>query len=180
MKYTIYKVTNKLNDKTYIGKHQTNNPYDNYFGSGKVIKNVIKQYGKENFKKEVLYIFDNEKEMNDKEKEIVNELFISTNKTYNTGLGGEGGPHFSGLKHSEETKKKLSEIQKGRKHSEETRKKISESNRRRGISEETKKKIAEKAKQRWSDKSKRDEQSERMKEYYRGVVVAGQPARLIT
>jgi group I intron endonuclease len=156
MKYTIYKTTNKLNGKVYIGKHQTKNPYDNYMGSGKAIKKAIKQYGKENFEKEVLFIFDTAEEMDAKEKEIVNEAFISTNKTYNMGLGGEGGPMFNGLRHSEETRKKLADIQRGKKHSEETRKKISDANIRRGAhSEETKRKLAERAKQRWSDKFKR-------------------------
>ncbi len=167
MKYTIYKITNKLNGKVYIGKHQTKNPYDNYMGSGRAIKMAIKQYGKENFDKEVLFIFDTIQEMDTKEKEIVNEAFISTNKTYNMGLGGEGGPMFKSLRHSEETRKKLADIQRGKKHSDETRKKISDANvRRGGHSEETKIKLAEKAKQRWSDKSKREEHSDLMKKYY--------------
>lgn len=150
MKYTIYKITNKINGKVYIGKHKTDNPYDNYYGSGKVIKEAIKIYGKDNFTKEVLFIFDTEKEMNDKEVELVNESFISTDKTYNIGIGGEGGPHFLGKKHTEETKQKISEKMKGNKISDEGRKKISESNRNRIISEETKKKISDKAKQRYS------------------------------
>jgi group I intron endonuclease len=143
MKYTIYKITNKLNNKVYIGKHQTKNPYDNYMGSGRAIKEAIKQYGKENFKKEVLFIFDTAEEMDAEERKIVNESFISTNKTYNMGLGGEGGPMFSGLKHSEETRKKLADIQRGKKHSEETRKKISEAGFGRQFSEETRKKLAD-------------------------------------
>lgn len=167
MKYTIYKVTNKINGKVYIGKHMTNNPYDTYMGSGKAIKQAIKLYGKSSFIKEVLFIFETEKEMNDKEIELVNESFISTNKTYNIGLGGEGGAHFSGKKHSEESKKKLSEFRKGLKHSPETRKKISESNKRKEApSQETKAKIAEKARLRWADPEKRQRHSEIMKNHY--------------
>ena len=37
MFYTIYKITNKINGKIYIGKHQTKDPYDLYYGSGKAI-----------------------------------------------------------------------------------------------------------------------------------------------
>lgn len=33
--YTIYKTTNLINGKIYIGKHQTKDPYDSYLGSGK-------------------------------------------------------------------------------------------------------------------------------------------------
>jgi len=170
MKYTIYKITNKINGKVYIGKHMTKNPYDGYMGSGRAIKEALKKYGKSNFNKEVLFIFDTEKEMNDKEIELVNESFISTNKTYNKGLGGEGGPQFTGLKHSEETKRKLAEFQTGRKHSEETKKKISEANKKRGgHSDDTKKKLSEKAKLRWSDDTKKKDHSELMKRRYRGI-----------
>jgi group I intron endonuclease len=149
MKYTVYKITNKINGKVYIGKHQTKNPYDTYMGSGRAIKHAMKEYGKENFEKEVLFIFDKSVEMDDKERELVNETFISTDKNYNLGVGGEGGPHFLGKKHSEETKKRLSEKMKGNKISDESRKKISESNRTRKISEDTKRKLSEKAKLRY-------------------------------
>ena len=104
MLYTIYQVTNKLNGKIYIGKHQTTNPNDGYYGSGKFVKAAIKKYGKENFVKEVLFVFKTEAEMNDKEKELITEEFISRSDTYNAGIGGEGGPHFKGKKHSQELK----------------------------------------------------------------------------
>jgi group I intron endonuclease len=163
MKYTIYKITNTKNGKIYIGKHQTLNVNDSYFGSGLSLERAIKKYGKKSFTKEILFIFDNEFEMNEKEKELVNEEFISTNKTYNMGLGGEGGSHFKGKKHTEETKKRLSEIAKGQVHSEETRKKISEANRKRVVSEETRKKLSDKVKERFLSQEFRDKFSENVK-----------------
>ena len=56
-------------------------------GSGKLISYAIKKYGVDKFTKEILHIFDNETEMNAKEKELVevNEL------TYNLIEGGQGG-----------------------------------------------------------------------------------------
>ena len=89
-KYTIYKTTNKLNNKVYIGMHKTKNPYDGYMGSGKLFKRAVGKYGKENFVKEVLFIFDTAEEMFAKEKEIVNKLFIESNNTYNIMEGGRG------------------------------------------------------------------------------------------
>ena len=169
MKYTIYKITNKVNGKVYIGKHQTNNPYDSYFGSGKYIKYAIKKYGKENFEKEVLFIFDTIEEMNKKELELVSESFISNNNNYNAGVGGEGGPHFNGKKHTKSTKNRLSELAKGRVYSKETRDKISEGNRRRGTpSMETKKKLSDKAKGRSMSDEQRKKHSERMREWHLG------------
>jgi hypothetical protein len=60
---------------------------DGYMGSGKLIRHAIKKHGKENFKKEILHIFDNEEAMNAKEAELV----VVSEETYNLCDGGEGG-----------------------------------------------------------------------------------------
>ena len=87
MHYLIYKITNKINHKYYIGMHKTNNINDGYMGSGKLIKAAIKKYGLEFFIKEILFIFDNESDMIEKEKELV----IISEQTYNLCPGGLGG-----------------------------------------------------------------------------------------
>ena len=56
--YTIYKITNLINKKIYIGKHITNNINDNYMGSSIDLNNDIKKYGIIKFKKEILYDFN--------------------------------------------------------------------------------------------------------------------------
>lgn len=167
MYYTIYKTTNKINGKFYIGKHQTENINDNYFGSGKALKEAIKIYGKDNFTKEILFVFDNEKEMNNKEREIINEELVSSKLTYNIGIGGEGGSHFKGKKHSDKTKEKLSLIGKSKKVSIDTKKKISEAGRKRVLSDETKKKISDKAKQRMLSDESRNKISNTLKRKYK-------------
>ena len=91
MFYTIYKITNLQNNKIYIGKHQTNDLNDNYMGSGKYLLRAINKYGIDKFKKEVLFCFDNEEAMNNKEAELVNEEFCFRNDTYNLCDGGKGG-----------------------------------------------------------------------------------------
>lgn len=135
--YLIYKITNNLNGKIYIGKHKTENLDDGYMGSGKAIKLAILKYGVENFTKEILYDVDDEELMDFVEELIVDEDFVKRKDTYNIALGGTGGI----LEHSEETKKKLSESHKGKpspkkgkpgiKPSLETRMKMTESQKRR-------------------------------------------------
>ena len=49
--YTLYKITNLINQKFYIGVHATNNPNDSYMGSGVAITRAIAKHGRENFKK---------------------------------------------------------------------------------------------------------------------------------
>ncbi|MCB0367963.1 MAG: GIY-YIG nuclease family protein [Bdellovibrionales bacterium] len=91
MKFIIYKITNKLDGKIYIGKHQTLDPNDDYMGSGKRLGYAKEKYGIEHFEKEVLFVYDNEAEMNAKEAELVTEEFCDREDTYNICLGGQGG-----------------------------------------------------------------------------------------
>lgn len=89
--YTVYKVTNKLTGKIYVGSHKTRNLDDGYMGSGKILKCAQKKYGMHHFSKEVLFVFDNPAEMYAKEAEIVDERFLREENTYNLKIGGFGG-----------------------------------------------------------------------------------------
>ena len=88
MHYIIYKTTNLINGKYYIGKHQTNNLNDGYVGSGKLLKRAIKKYGIDNFKTEILLICPTEYHMNLAEKIYV---VIDAEVSYNLCRGGKGG-----------------------------------------------------------------------------------------
>jgi group I intron endonuclease len=148
----IYKTTNIITGKIYIGKCGRKRSSKNYLGSGKYLKRAIKKYGKENFKKEII-------EDNIEDYEILNyrEIFyislydaMNSEIGYNLTKGGDGisnpseaiiklskenrGPisgsanPFFGKHHTEEFKIFISKQNSGVKQSLETRKKVSESN----------------------------------------------------
>lgn len=90
--YLIYKTTNLINGKIYIGMHKQNNElFDGYYGSGKLLLHAIKKYGKENFIRETLFTFDSLREARDMEKMLVNIEFCKRFDTYNISEGGTGG-----------------------------------------------------------------------------------------
>lgn len=86
--YLIYKITNTVTGKIYIGAHRTNNPQDRYMGSGVALRNSIKKYGRQFFKKEILASFNTPEEMYEAEAVIVNEDFVTRKDTYNVIVGG--------------------------------------------------------------------------------------------
>jgi len=90
MFYTVYKTTNLINGKIYVGLHITNDLNDDYLGSGSQLKSAVKKYGKENFKREYIKICDSPEEMYELEADIVNEDFVKRSDTYNMKTGGIG------------------------------------------------------------------------------------------
>lgn len=142
----VYLTTNLITGKCYVGSHETNNLLDGYIGSGSYFKNSVKKYGKDNFKREIL---ESCKEI--KEARLLEELYINKHKTlYPNGynMSSTGGFGEYGGKHSEESKKKMSDSAKGKKRvfSEEHKKKLSNAAKKWhdevGFSEETKEKMS--------------------------------------
>lgn len=43
--YLVYRMDNLVNGKRYIGQHITEDPFDDYTGSGNLIKRAISKYG---------------------------------------------------------------------------------------------------------------------------------------
>ena len=105
-KYIVYETTNLMNNKIYVGVHQTENPdiFDGYIGCGVIITQpytysnpktrfqfAVKKYGPKNFRRKTLAIFDTAEEAYLFEEDIVNENFLKRNDVYNMILGGSGG-----------------------------------------------------------------------------------------
>ena len=138
----IYKTTNLINGKIYVGQHKSETFDLNYYGSGKYLYNALHKYGKENFSVEILEWCETKEIINEREIYYIQKLNSrNRNIGYNIAYGGEGGDLVSCL--PEEDRKRLSEMlsemtsefnrrgitgNKGKHLSEEHRRKISEGN----------------------------------------------------
>lgn len=91
MHHYVYLIENVLNGKIYVGKHSTQDLDDGYMGSGKLLTRAISKYGVENFRKNIIAMFDSEAEALQLESEIVDEEFVQRVDTYNMTEGGLGG-----------------------------------------------------------------------------------------
>lgn len=165
----IYKTTNLINNKIYIGKCQrTVLASNDYLGSGKLLKASIAKYGKNNFCKEILENCASLQELNDKEIYWIS-YYKSCNKQhgYNITSGGSGGDTLTNNPNIYSIKQNCSEGQKnrwtklslkeratiietkigvgnpfyGKKHTDETKNKLSQSKKGIPNSKETNKKI---------------------------------------
>jgi len=112
----IYKVTNKINNKIYIGlttyslSHRKGQHYQDCKRINSKFCNALKKYNKEDFIWEIIENCSSIEDMINKEIEYIKK-FDSIKKGYNLREGGEGGG-----KHSNESKIKSSLSKKGNKH----------------------------------------------------------------
>ena len=155
--HIVYKTTNLINGKFYVGYHQTKKLKDDYLGSGIILSRSVRKYGKENFIRETLFEFETREEAYAKEKEIV-EIYLNKDPLcMNIRPGGNGNrvtetgalrisKANTGRSMSEENKQKVSSFHKGKKLSKEHIERLREVNTGRKFSEETKAKIGLKSK----------------------------------
>lgn len=87
----VYKVTNCINGKIYIGQKKAGKFVEHYYGSGKLILQAIEKYGKENFTREVLQWCESLRELNEAEVYWIEKLNSRTDGNgYNISAGGTG------------------------------------------------------------------------------------------
>lgn len=87
--FILYKTTNLINGKTYIGIHKTNNLDDGYLGSGFALTEALEKYGKDNFKREILEFCDSYDELIELEKVYVDIDWVKNKSNYNLKTGGQ-------------------------------------------------------------------------------------------
>lgn len=109
--FYIYRITNLIDGKTYIGKHEYKKLNDRYMGSGVHLRRAQKKYGMENFKKDILLFNISKLE----QANLLEETFIAAEREkvgiencYNESDGGDGGALFKGHHHSDIEKQKIS------------------------------------------------------------------------
>ncbi len=115
-KYSIYKITNSINDKVYIGwtSREVSERWYNHCGNSKWktsghLYNAIRKYGRENFRVDTIYqSLDREHSLRMETHFIKSHKAIDRQYGYNTTTGGRQPEH------SDETRKKISEYHKGR------------------------------------------------------------------
>jgi hypothetical protein len=91
----VYRTTNMLNGKFYIGQHSTNDLKDGYKGSGLLISKALKKYGEENFKFEIIEFSESREYLDLLEKKLIKDEEVLNNEIgYNIHQGGLGGSSY--------------------------------------------------------------------------------------
>lgn len=134
----IYKTTNLINNKFYIGKREKSSFDEKYYGSGIHLKNAINKYGIENFDREIVEWCSSRTELCERERYWIKVLNAQNPEIgYNIADGGDGGVHLCGdknpsrinpRKQSQQERDRRSKSLMGHSASQETRDKISKSN----------------------------------------------------
>ena len=106
----IYKTTNLLNGRYYIGMHSTFNLEDGYMGSGKRLRRSLNKHGKENHKVEIIEFVNSREELKNREREIVNLNEIAKEQCMNLMIGGDGGRGFTSEQQKLNAKKSKNKI----------------------------------------------------------------------
>lgn len=119
MFHFLYKTTNVLTGRYYIGVHSTCDLNDGYLGSGTLLKASIRKYGRELHFREILEFAETREEVFLLEKQTVNLSLLADPMCLNLAHGGRGP--MLGLKHSDAAKqliaKAASKSRKGTKMS---------------------------------------------------------------
>ena len=97
MLHFIYKTTNLSNGKFYYGVHSSKTLDDKYLGSGSVLNAAIRKHGRDNFKREIIALFNDRQSALLYERELVTPELIKNHNCYNAHVGGNSPPQRFGI-----------------------------------------------------------------------------------
>src|SRR5208337_1564004 len=142
----VYKITNSINNKAYVGQSQqtleerwTKHKYDAKRNVYNHFYKAIRKYGTDCWKLEVLEEIEDISNLNEAEMKWIEHYdTFNRDKGYNSTNGGENGKIVS-----EETKEKMSQARLGKKFSEEHKEKLRQARLGKHHTEETKEKMSQ-------------------------------------
>jgi group I intron endonuclease len=146
----VYLITNRVNGKRYVGQseveletrwkwHVTSSRCPSSAGYQKMaIVRAIAKHGPDAFDRQVIEECSTQEELDAAEIRWIAELGTFGKAGYNLTMGGHG---IKGYRHTEDTKRRMSESRKGKKMPEGHRLRLIEYNRNRVVSEETREKM---------------------------------------
>lgn len=112
----VYETVNTINGKKYIGKciFKRKNNWETYLGSGVYLKKAIKKYGKENFKRDILFLACDKEELEEIEEFLIKFHDAANSKIYyNLKETSIGGDTLTNHPNREKRIRKMSESVKG-------------------------------------------------------------------
>jgi len=177
----IYRTTNNVNNKFYVGMHSTSNLEDGYIGSGTHLWHSIKKHGRENFTCEILEFCTDRESLREREKSIVNIDLLKDPLCMNICKGGRGdryGTSFPNRKSSplsESHKENISKSCEGKagkyEKTEDHKQKLREANLGKTQDDQTREKKAESLRNFWKENPNAEEskikKSESLKEAWK-------------
>ena len=85
----IYITTNLIDGKRYVGQRKFSNGWQTYLGSGKILQQAIKKYGRKNFKCELIENCETKEDLDNKEMYWI-AFYRNKSDCYNITEGGQG------------------------------------------------------------------------------------------
>lgn len=165
----IYSTLNLINGEIYIGKKKSNKFLKNYYGSGKIICENVKLYGKEIYHISLIDKAENKEELDFLEKKYIKKYKDRFGENcINIAEGGTGNNAlmYASKDEKDKFKKQMRKINKSRTQSNEYKKQCSERMKKRYQDSNERKKQSVIIKEAWSNEVLREEQSKRLKKYY--------------
>ena len=153
----IYLITDTLHNKQYIGQRRGYKLDENYYGSGRIIKDLIKKYGTNIFKREIIDYASSQEELSKKEIEYIEKYNTFYPNGYNLTLRLQAiDPYERSCRHSEEFKGKMSERLKNMWKKQKYKEKMIKMSKENWENEDYRKRITECSKESWSNKEIRE------------------------